>query len=244
MNNTNSSYLGAMVFNWKIIVNLFFITLINTTILGQQESLAVQRVKDFDLTGKGNARSWEKADWNIIIPRSEGETRMTKFKILYSDTGIYVLFDCEDEIITCTYEEDFANLWEEDVIEVFLWTDENYNFYFEYELSPHNYELPIMVPNVEGDFFGWRPWQYEGNRLCQHKTHIHKEGEKVTNWTAEMFIPYTLLKPLGNVPPSPGMKWRANFYRWDHDYGERRWEWQEVNRNFHAYKQFGTLIFE
>jgi hypothetical protein len=31
--------------------------------------------------------------------------------------------------------------------------------------------------------------------------HINKDGDAVTSWTAEFFIPYTLLKPLNNVPP-------------------------------------------
>ncbi len=32
-----------------------------------------------------------------------------------------------------------------------------------------------------------------------------------------MFVPFELLKPLANVPPKSGTRWRANFYRMDYD---------------------------
>ena len=51
---------------------------------------------------------------------------------------------------------DNLDIYNEDVVEVFLWTDESTPLYFEYELSPLNYELPIIVPNNEGDFFPYR----------------------------------------------------------------------------------------
>jgi hypothetical protein len=57
---------------------------------------------------------------------------------------------------------DFLDLWNEDVVEAFFWTDESNPIYFEYELSPLNYELPILVPNNKGKFLGWLPWHYEG----------------------------------------------------------------------------------
>ena len=38
-----------------------------------------------------------------------------------------------------------------------------------------------------------------------------QSGSTISNWTAEMFLPYTLLKPLQNVQPRPGTHWRANF---------------------------------
>ena len=48
------------------------------------------------------------------------------------------------------------------MFEVFLWPDERDPIYFEYEISPLGRELPILVPNLDGKFLGWRPWHYEG----------------------------------------------------------------------------------
>jgi hypothetical protein len=72
-----------------------------------------------------------------------------------------------------------------------------------------------------------------------------KSGAAVTGWTAEVFIPYALLTPLRNVPPKPGARWRANFYRMDYDDGPATgWDWARVGPSFHEFRKFGTLVFE
>jgi hypothetical protein len=168
--------------------------------------------------------------------------------VLYSKTGVYVLMDGTDRTLTATMSEDFMDLWHEDVFEVFLWTDERYPVYFEYEISPLGRELPILIPNFGGQFLGWRPWHYEGDRLIRKATTVvggpKQSSASIQGWRAEFFIPYTLLKPLQNVPPKPGTTWRANFYRVDHDNGRStHWYWSRIEKNFHDYERFGELVF-
>ncbi len=206
----------------------------------------VKHTADFDITGNGTSVNWNNAEW-LDLPKSKdaGIAYQTQVKMLYSDSGIYCLYRCEDNKITATLKEDFLDLWNEDVVEAFFWPDESVPVYFEYELSPLNYELPILVPNLNGKFLGWRPWHYEGNRRTKHAVHINREGDAVTSWTAEFFIPYSLLTPLNNVPPQKGSYWRANFYRIDYDKGETSWEWQRVRKQtFHDYEVFGKLVFD
>src|SRR5206468_10539510 len=116
----------------------------------------------------------------------------THVKVLYSKKGLYVLMDATDRKVSAKLKEDFANLWEEDVFEVFLWPDERDPVYFEYEISPLGRELPILVPNLEGRFLGWRPWHYEGGRRTRKATAAVggplKSGAAVTGWKAEVFI--------------------------------------------------------
>jgi len=211
----------------------------------KEDTLKVKRTTDFEINGDGSNANWNNSDW-LELPKSGGSVSYrTKVKMLYSDSGLYCLYHCEDNKITATLKEDFLDLWNEDVVEAFFWTEESNSIYFEYELSPLNYELPILVPNNKGKFLGWRPWHYEGNRKTKHAIHINKSGDAVTSWTAEFFIPYTLLRPLNNVPPQKGTHWRANFYRIDYDNGESSWEWQKVrNENFHDYELFGHIVFE
>lgn len=216
----------------------------------QMHVLKINSTPDFELTGDGSAAHWATAEW-VTIPQRKifGPPQSTQIKILYSPNGIYFLFKCEDQRLTATMAEDFLDLWNEDVVEVFLWTDESFPAYFEYELSPLNHELPILVPNNKGDFWGWRPWHYEGSRLTRHMTSVQggekQSGAAIAGWMAEFYIPYALLKPLGNVPPQSGTKWRANFYRCDYDSGQMAtWEWQAIEFRFHEYDKFGTLIFE
>lgn len=207
--------------------------------------LAIKSTRDFELSGKGDATPWKQAAWIPLERRRGSAPYETQAKLLYSDAGIYALFSCQDTEINARFQEDFADLWTEDVVEIFLWTDESCAIYFEYELSPLNKELAILVPNMDGDFLGWRPWHYEGERKTRHATHVvrNRDGEP-QEWIAEFFIPYALLKPLKNVPPKPGTTWRINMYRIDHDRGSTSWAWKPVRTNFHDYKSFGTIRFE
>ena len=61
----------------------------------------------------------------------------------------------------------------------------------------------------------------------------------------EVFIPFALLAPLRNVAPKSGTRWRANFYRVDHDGGKpTSWDWARVGPDFHEFRNFGTMIFD
>lgn len=214
------------------------------------KSLTVKSTEDFEVTGDGSAAAWAKAEWTPLRKRSDGgHPYETRFKALYSRTGIYFLFDGTDERLTSTFREDYLDLWKEDVFEVFLWTDEKHPVYFEYEISPLGHELPILIPNFSGRFLGWRPWHYEGARKTRKATAARggpkESGAAVKGWSAEVFIPYDLLNPLQNVPPGRGSHWRANFYRVDHDGGRSTgWDWAPVGPSFHEFEKFGTLVFE
>ncbi len=210
----------------------------------------VRSCEDFEVSGNGASAQWGRAEWVQLNKRTESKhDYQTRFKMLYSKRGVYVLFDATDDTLTATMTEDFSDLWNEDVFECFFWTDERHPVYFEYEISPLGYELPILIPNLGGEFLGWRPWHYEGKRKTR-KAVVVIDGEqkpkaKVSGWRAEVFFPYDLLRPLQNVPPKSGTRWRANFYRVDYDDGQRTaWDWARVGRSFHDFRNFGTIVFE
>lgn len=133
-------------------------------------TLIVQKCEDFEVTGQGDAQAWEACDWVSLNRRGNGQLDyQSRFKMLYSDNGVYVLFDGADQRLTATMQADFLDLWNEDVFECFFWTNEKDPVYFEYEISPLGFELPILVPNLDGKFLGWRPWHYEGDKKIQKK---------------------------------------------------------------------------
>jgi hypothetical protein len=206
----------------------------------ERPRLTVKPAPDFEVTGKGDHAAWATAEWTALRRRQpDGHPYDTRFKVLYSTTGLYFLMDGTDKTQVATMKEDFMDLWNEDVFEVFLWTDERHPIYFEYQISPLNRELAILVPNFGGQFLGWRPWHYEKDRVTRKNVSASADG-----WRAEFFIPYALLRPLQNVPPKPGTVWRANFYRMDYDGGKRtQWEWAAVGPSFHEYQKFGELVF-
>ncbi len=212
--------------------------------------LSVKHINDFVVDGSGLYKGWEIAEWNFLKPVGKGKiSYLTRFKVLWSENGVYFLFDCEDKKLTCSMTRDFDKIYLEDVVEIFLWLDETQRLYFEYEISPLGVELPILVPNTEGRFMGWLPWQYEGDRKILSATSVvggPKESKAtVQGWRAEFFIPYTLFFGLNNCPPKNGAVWRANMYRIDYDESPcSHFAWcEKTGSNFHDYNNFGTLIF-
>jgi len=244
--------LNRLIFSSFLVISLVYNKSFNMDLFKESNDLKTIKVKkcpDFEIMGDGTNKNWAITEW-IILPQrnSSGESRITKAKVLYSETGIYFLFHCQDNKLTAAMDADFLDLWKEDVVEIFLWPDEATPSYFEYEISPLNFELPILISNKEGDLVRWQPFHYDSDRRTRHATSIeggNKESNAtVTGWTAEFFIPYKLLRPLNNIPPKSGTKWRANLYRVDYDKEQIFWSWELTSQTFHEYKKFGILLFE
>lgn len=217
--------------------------------------LQVKKTDDFTVTGTGSSENWMNTNWVKLTQRTNhinDSERETFIKVLYSNTGIYFLFLCEDNLVSSTITTHFEELWREDVVEVFLWPNEGEEVYFEYELSPLNYELPILVSKAGSGQSHWIPFEYSykdgDSRKSIHKTSAAggnlRSGEEITEWRAEFFIPFELLRPLKNSVPKSGSTWRANLYRVDYDYGTTNWTWQPITTNFHDIHSFGTFVFE
>ena len=126
-----------------------------TPTAGDRPTLRVPRVEDFAISGQGDHATWARLEW-VALNGRQGVTGApaTRIKVAYSATGLYVLMDAADQKLTATYQEDFSDLWKEDVFEVFLWPDERDTIYFEYEVSPLGRELPILIPNFDDRFLG------------------------------------------------------------------------------------------
>lgn len=210
----------------------------------------VKKCSDFDLTGKGDNNEWSKTEWNDLTKLDEGgKVYTTKFKILYSAKGVYVLFNGDDEKISTSYDKDFDDLFKGDVYEVFFHPDPNTPIYFEYEINQLNKELILLIPKINGSAYGWIPWHYENERAVKKMVNVIGgkmiSNAAITSWSAELFFPYELLTPLENVPPKSGTIWNANFYRLDYDTGKMiKWAWGPIQRSFHELDKFRPIKFE
>lgn len=215
-----------------------------------QAGIIVKRCDNFDVTGSGDNKTWNSTSWVKLNKLDGGGIDYeSKFKILYSSTGLYVLFSGNDTKISTTYDKDFDNLFRGDVFEVFFHPDTTLPLYFEYEINQLNKELVLIIPNLNGGISGWLPWHYENDRQTKKMVSVHggkaTPNGAITSWTAELFFPYKLLSPLNNVPPKSGTTWNANFYRLDYDTGGAiKWAWGPVDKSFHEYKRFLPIRFE
>lgn len=213
-------------------------------------SLAVKKCNDFEITGKGNNAEWNKTEWTSLLKLdSGGRNYESRFKILYSAKGIYLLFEGQDDLITTIYDKDFGTLFRGDVFEAFFHPDPRLPLYLEYEINPLNKELTLLIPNINGKINGWVPWNYENQRRIKKDIEItggkQAPNASIRSWKAEQFFPYTLFNPLRNVPPESGTLWNANFCRLDYDSGQMiKWAWSPVSTSFHEFEKFGQLKFE
>ncbi len=234
---------------YLLIFYLLFVNDSSYSNVTHMDSISINKTKDFDITGDGSSNNWKAANWVKIEQRVHLNMNMeTKIKVLYSKTGIYFLFFNKDPKLNASIKENGKHLWTEDAVEVFLWPDISKEVYFEYELSPLNYELPLMVMNFDGKPHRWLAWSYEDDRKTQHRTAVQggdkKIGASIESWTAEFFIPYSLLLPMQQVAPESGTKWKVNFNRMDYlDKKEIYWSWQDLPDSFHEINRFGTMIF-
>ena len=214
------------------------------------DTLKVWSTSDFSLDGRGSHPNWAKADWNTMDQIDPGVTGYaSRFKILYSTTGIYVLFQGKDARITTRFDEDFADLFHGDVFEVFFHPQPTIPLYFEYEINALGNELVLLIPNLDGRQMGWRPWHYEGNRKVAKRVWVEGgeavAGGPIESWSAELFFPFALLQPLDNVPPGPGTCWNANFCRLEYDTGTMiKWSWSPIRISFHEFHVYKTITFQ
>lgn len=216
---------------------------------GNDTPLIVRHCIDFIITGKGENPAWQKTKWVTLnkIDKVQNDQE-SKFKILYSATGLYVLFSGQDEKLTSSFKNDFENLYMGDVFEVFFHPDISQPIYFEYEISPLGKELVLLISNRNGKFGRWMPWHYEEKKVLK-KVNIAggrmKSNAHVQGWSAELFFPYQLLNTMMNVPPVSGMRWNANFCRLDYDSGKMiKWSWSPIKVSFHEFEKYFPVQFE
>lgn len=227
-----------------------FLLLLSVSGQKQKEPLLVKQCHDFNVTGKGDNSEWEKAKWtNLSKLDSAGKNYETRFKILYSSTGIYVLFYGKDNKITTDFDQDFENLFQGDVFEVFFHTNTTMPLYLEYEINALNKELVLIIPHMKKSIYGWIPWHYENERRMKKMVYVDggkmEKNASINSWSAELFFPYKLFEPLENVPPASGTIWNANFYRLDYDNGNMmKWSWAPVKNSFHEFEKFWPIKFE
>jgi hypothetical protein len=211
--------------------------------------LLVQSCNDFIITGTGDNDAWQNTKWITLQKLDKGgENYLSRFKILYSLKGIYILFNGEDLRISSALENNFDELFKGDVFEVFFHPNPMEPLYFEYEINALGKELVLLMVKKDSSLTGWKPWPYDMESRILKKVTINggktKAWASIKSWTAELFIPYALLGTFQNSPPKKGTLWKANFCRLDYDTGRMiKWAWAPIETSFHETERYFPLIF-
>src|SRR5215467_6910679 len=212
----------------------------SSSVQAEAKHSSVDFVPDGDLTKP----SWKHAKWLEFDNDSSGKSHYpeaaTRVASLWTETHIYFAYSCRYDSLN-TYEGEDPKperwqLWERDVVEVFLNPQpERENHYFEFEVAPNNQWIDLEIDKTK-DPFNDASW----NSGFAHATRIDTERHI---WTAEMRIP---LAAMNVKDPRPGAQWRVNFFRAAGKGGDDRrkflaWSIIPEGKTFHVPTRFGIL---
>ncbi|MBI5094141.1 MAG: carbohydrate-binding family 9-like protein [Candidatus Hydrogenedentes bacterium] len=133
----------------------------------------------------------------------------TEFRIAYDDAYLYFSFRCDDADVFTLYEERDANLWESDVVELFLQPVSDNPIYYEFEIAPNNAVYDArMVNSGSGGFRRWAKWN------CDIKTAARVDGtlndwrDRDSGYTVEAAIPLAAFREAIGDKPLKGQTWK------------------------------------
>jgi hypothetical protein len=172
----------------------------------------------------------------------------TTARLLWDDTYLYVAFTCKDPDIWGTLHARDSQLWDEEVVEVFLDANHNGQLYFEFEVSPRNVQLDLIALKrpqqplqlfIEWDCPGWQT-------AAQIDGTLDDRSDIDRGWTMEMAIPLAEIRTAPR-PPQPGDVWRMGLYRIERPRDESMYliAWSPtLAATFHVPERFGYLAFQ
>ncbi|GIX06102.1 MAG: hypothetical protein KatS3mg115_0505 [Candidatus Poribacteria bacterium] len=194
------------------------------------------------IDGELNDPAWASAAWVSLRDAKTGAVprRPTEVGIFYTLDALYLAYRCTDEVkpnARLTVRD--ANLWEEEVVELFLDPDGNPRTYYELEWNPLNTLFDAYLINS-----GKRRWLLRDLSLegLEHQVAWNDSG-----WTVEVRLPIEDLGEAPVWPPTPETVWRGNFYRIersDDPIQPEMTSWSVIGRyDFHETQAFGRIRF-
>ena len=184
---------------------------------------------------------WKRAQPALFCHDWQGKNsdpqRQTAVSLLWDAHSLYLRFFCGYCEINVFADSDLSGrrdeLWDRDVVEVFLQPDRfDEKYYKEFEVSPNGQWLDLDITP-------------EGLRHItsgiQSRVRI---DEQARVWTAELAVPIASV----TTKFDPAEPWRVNFFRCEGLDPERfysSWQPTETSEpNFHVPQKFGWLRFE
>lgn len=170
----------------------------------------------------------------------------TYAQVGYSDTHLHLAFTSHDPNIHTKYTKRDEHLWEEEVIEVFIDTDESPTNYVELNVSPRNVIYDSYIDN--SDKFtaeATKVFNLAGVQTAVQVKGTLNDAQPDQWWTTEISIPFKDLVKDFNPARLPQMQWKINFYRLNDDAGSdlKYMAWSPTQGSYHQPAKFGTLIF-
>lgn len=213
--------------------------------------------------GKDDETAWqEAAPLDLVDVRflsgDRYPTRRTEARMLWDVQYLYFYFSAADPDVWSTYDQRDMQLYEEEVVEVFIDPDGDGQNYAEVELNPLNavFDLLLSKPWSRSGK-GYDTWNPSLLSAVQITGTLNNAADVDQGWSAEIALPWAGLasqqldiagpQPL---PPQAGDEWRLNLYRYEQvrQNGARNEvqasAWSPVGKvDFHVPERFGRVVF-
>ena len=183
----------------------------------------------------------------LVLADTGGQPRQgTTVQLLWDDHHLYVAFHCHDSDIWGVTTERDQDIYNQEVVEVFVDADRDNHGYVEIEVSPLNAVLDLFMLYRDDRQRGLWDWDSEGLRTAVVVDgDPTRRGTADRSWTVEMAIPMSDFMTAPHLPPLPGDVWHLNLYRIDRGQkGDEYSAWSPPGRlNYHTPERFGRLVF-
>ncbi len=176
------------------------------------------------IDGKLDEKAWKSADvidtFYLLRKSPKDEIKpavsRTVARLLWDDEFLYIGIEAQDKDIWATITEHDGKLWTEDVLELFIKPDKNNPAYYEFEFSPKNVVLDLIIPRRGSRSFAFSK-RYESNLKSAVKVYGTLENwkDKDEKWVLEVAIPFTAFKETV-PPPRVGSEWTFAVCRYNY----------------------------
>jgi hypothetical protein len=186
------------------------------------------------IDGRLDEPAWAAAGWTDAFVDIEGDRRprprfRTRARMLWDDEYFYVAAEMEEPDVWATLTERDSVIYHDNDFEVFIDPDGDTHAYYELEVNALGtpWDLMLLKPYRDGGP-AIHAWDIAGLQIgVDVRGTINRPGDRDEGWTAEIAIPWKMLREAApdRRPPNPGDRWRVNYSRveWQIDAADGRY---------------------
>lgn len=176
----------------------------------------------------------------------------TQAKLLYSERGIYGIFEVQDQYVRCVQTEYQSLVCKDSCVEVYF-QPFAHKGYINLEISGNGTLLSYYITDstrAPGGFKAFTPLTVAQGQCIKIQTSLPKKVEpeicEPITWSLAFFLPFSVIEDyVGALGELSGQIWRGNFFKCADESSHPHWaSWQAVPElNFHLPHTFGELRF-
>lgn len=209
----------------------------------------LQSDEQMSIDGQLTEPVWQRARETDRFTAPDGSGKSapyTRARFAWDDQNLYVAVVAVDDDIWSSFTERDSNIWEEEVIELFIDANGDRKDYVELQVTPANVVFDAMFTRYRSDLETARKWNLQGfETAIQVDGTLNNRDDKDEKYTVEMKIPFASLPDM-QLPVKPLSEIKFNMFRFDKPKRGRQVAGAfspPIRPDFHTLNRFGNLKF-